>query len=662
MIQLDSISKSFGTATLFEDLSWKLAERAIIGLVGANGAGKSTLMRIISGDEVADGGRVIIPKQVRVGYLPQEVTEIHPGSVVDVIVDGASELLALEQRMVELQQELERASGSHAEALSHQYGEVQQRFAQGGGYAIRARARQIADGLGFRPEDVDRPLREFSGGWRMRALVGKLLLQAPDVMLLDEPTNHLDLESLEWLENYLKNYAGTIVLISHDRYFLNRLADQVAELANHTVRTFTGNYDAYLLQRDELRERLQAERDEQEREIARVEDFIERFRYKASKSAQVQSRVKALEKIELIEVPPDFTPQIHFDFPQPPRVGKRVAALEGVRKAYGDNVVFEKLDFQVFRDDKIALVGPNGAGKSTMLKLLAGQIQPDTGKLEYGSRVEIAYFAQHSVDQLDLSRTVLGEMEATASHDAFPRIRSVLGAFQFGDNDINKPISVLSGGEKSRLALAKMLLEPAGLLLLDEPTNHLDIASRQMLERALKRFEGAFCVVSHDRYFLNEIVNKVVHIQHGALTDYLGDYDYYRWKHDQLQNGAGEGAADAAGDKGAAGGAGALTHKEIRQKSADLRRERDRETRALRKRLADIEGRIEASEARHAELEAQLADPALYENPERLTCTNIEYQQCAELIESLMVEWEEQAAELDAIDQRYAAEEAKLNG
>ncbi|AWV89292.1 ribosomal protection-like ABC-F family protein [Bradymonas sediminis] len=661
MIQLDSVSKSYGGDPLFEGLNWKLPDNNIIGLVGANGVGKSTLFRIICGEEIPDDGRVVIPRHVRVGHLPQEVTESHEGSVVDVIVDGARELLALEERMNALQAKLVDATGEEAEQLSVLYGEVQDQFERGGGYSIRAKARQIAGGLGFSAEAAERSLSEFSGGWRMRALVGRLLLEAPEVMLLDEPTNHLDLESMEWLENYLKNYSGTVVIISHDRYFLNRLTDQIAELANSTVRTFTGTYDDYLLQRDELRERLQAERDEQEREIARIEDFVERFRYKATKSAQVQSRIKMLEKIELVQVPPDTNATIHFDFPQPPRVGKKVAALEGVKKAYEDNVVFEGLDFQVFRHDKIALVGPNGAGKSTMLKLLAGEIAADEGRVEYGSKVEFNYFAQHSVDQLDLNRTVFAEMEASASPDAFPRIRSVLGAFKFGDNDVDKVISVLSGGEKSRLALAKMLLEPAGLLLLDEPTNHLDIASRQMLERALIRFQGSFCVVSHDRYFLNEVVTKVVHIEDGTLTEYDGDYDYYRWKHSQdFGDSTADDTKSASAPAPSAAGA-QLSHKEIRQRSAELRRERDTETRALRKKLKEVERKIEETEARHAELEQELADPAIYDDAERLTRTNIAYQQAADETEALMEMWEELGSELDAIDTRYAALEAELN-
>ncbi len=656
MIQLDSISKAYGGDQLLDSMSWKLPDNAVIGLVGANGVGKSTLFRIISGEEAPDAGRVIIPRHTKVGYLPQEVTEVHTGSVIDVIVDGARELLAIEKRLGELQAELAEASGARAEELSHVYGDLQERFRRGGGYSIRGRARQIAAGLGFVEGDFGRPLQEFSGGWRMRALLGRLLLANPDVLLLDEPTNHLDLESLEWLEGFLKSYGATIVLISHDRYFLNRLTDQIAELANRTVRTFQGSYDDYLEQREELRERLLKEREEQEKEIARIEDFIERFRYKATKAAQVQSRVKMLERIELVEVPPDPTPHINFSFPQPPRVGKRVAAAEAVRKAYGDNVVFDGVDFQVYRGDKIALVGPNGAGKSTLLKLLAGELDADAGHIDFGNRVDIAYFAQHSVDQLDLSRTVLQEMEASASVEAFPRVRSVLGAFQFSEDDVDKPINVLSGGEKSRLALAKMLLEPAGLLLLDEPTNHLDITSRQMLEEALSTFEGAFCVVSHDRHFLNAVVNKVVHIQNGTLTEYLGDYDYYHWKHSARQAAADEQACEADDQASTT----SLTKKEIRQRAAEIRRQRDTETGELRSRLAKVEKRIEAAEIRHAELEAQLADPATYDDAELMARLNREFQQVGDDVETLMMEWEEVAAELDAIDRRYAEQEAAL--
>jgi ATP-binding cassette subfamily F protein 3 len=366
-----------------------------------------------------------------------------------------------------------------------------------------------------------------------------------------------------------------------------------------------------------------------------------------------------LERIELVEVPPDTTPNISFEFPQPPRIGKRVAHLEDVKKAYGDNVVFDGIDFQIFRGDKLALVGPNGAGKSTLLKILASQLEIDRGEVRFGNRVEVAYFAQHSVDQLDLSRTVLEEMEASASTEAFPRIRGVLGAFKFSEIDVEKPIEVLSGGEKSRLALAKMLLEPSGLLLLDEPTNHLDIASRQMLEQALNEFEGAFCIVSHDRYFLNEVVEKVVHIEQGTLTSYGGDYDYYRWKHGQVDHDVAKGLSrddDDAGDDPA----GQLTKKEIRQRSAEIRKRRDHETRELRKKISAIEKKIEETEARHAELEQELAQPETYEDNELLAQLNKEFQQVGDKLEQLMLDWEEVGAELEAIESRYAEEEALL--
>ncbi|MFP4597876.1 MAG: ABC-F family ATP-binding cassette domain-containing protein [Persicimonas sp.] len=657
MIQLDSISKAYGGDRLFESLDWRLPERSLVGLVGANGVGKSTIFRIIAGEEQPDRGRVVIPRGARVGYLPQEVTEIHPGSVVDVILEGAREILDLEERLGELEDQLEEASGEQSEKLSGVYGELQERFRRGGGYSLRGRARQIAAGLGFEEEDFDRPIREFSGGWRMRALVGQLLLASPDVLLLDEPTNHLDLESLEWLEGYLSNYDGTIVVISHDRYFLNRLADEIVEIAHGRARTYKGNYDEYIEQREVLRAQLQAERDEQEKEIARIEEFIDRFRYQASKAAQVQSRIKMLEKIDLVDVPPDPTPNICFEFPQPPRVGKRVVDIEDVRMAYGDNVVFDGLDFRVYRGDKIALVGPNGAGKSTLLKLIRGHIEPQRGRVELGHRVEIAYFAQHSVDQLDTSRTVLEEMEATASIEAFPNIRSVLGAFSFSDDSVDKSINVLSGGEKSRLALAKMLLEPAGLLLLDEPTNHLDIASRQMLEQALQNFAGAFCVVSHDRYFLNEIVEKVVHIERGDITEYDGDFDYYNWKHSQHEQAR---QAQQTGAQPDAGAGGQLSKKEIRRRAAEIRKERDAQTGQLRASLEKLEARIEQTETRHDELQTELARPETYEDSGRLAELNKKFGKVGEKLERLMLEWEELAAELEEIESRFNAREEAL--
>ncbi|MFW5967486.1 MAG: ATP-binding cassette domain-containing protein [Persicimonas sp.] len=658
MIQLASISKAYGGDQLFESLEWRLPDQGLVGLVGANGAGKSTLFRIIAGLEEPDGGRVVVPRDARVGYLPQEMTEVYEGTVLEVISEGAAELLDLQDRLSEIEGQLEVTDESTSEELTDKYGELQEQFRRRGGYSLTGRARQIAAGLGFAEEDFARPIEEFSGGWRMRALVGQLLLAQPDVLLLDEPTNHLDLEALEWLEGYLREYDGTIVVISHDRYFLNRLADQIAELAHRDVRVYEGGYDDFIEQREKLREQLEAKRAEQEKERAKIQEFINKFRYNASKAAQVQSRIKMLEKMEPIEVPPDPTPDINFSFPQPPRVGKRVVDVEELKKAYGDNVVFDSLDFRVYRGDKVALVGPNGAGKSTLLKLLAGRLEPDEGELTLGHRVETAYFAQHSVDELDLGRTVLEEMQAHASSEAFPRIRTVLGAFKFGDDDVDKPIEVLSGGEKSRLALAKMLLEPAGLLLLDEPTNHLDIASRQMLEKALAEFEGAFCVVSHDRYFLNEIVDKVAHIERGEVTVYEGDYDYYNWKHARTSD-APDSAAQAE-EGGQESTEPTYTKKEIRRRTARLRRERDERTAEVRDELAELEEQIERAESRHAELEAELARPETYEDSERMAELNREFKRVEQKLETLMGRWEKVAESLDEIERRFARRQQEL--
>jgi ATP-binding cassette subfamily F protein 3 len=658
MIQLDSVSKRYADKRLFRDVSWQITPGSTIGLVGPNGVGKSTMFRIIAGEETPDDGRVVIPKGVRVGYLPQEVTEEYDGTVLDVVLEGAEELLELEQRLEALENQLEEA-GEDSGQLTAEYGELQETFRQRGGYAVRSRAREIVAGLGFDNDDFQRPIQEFSGGWRMRALVGRLLLSSPDVLLLDEPTNHLDLESLEWLEAYLKKYDGTIVLISHDRYFLNRLVDEIAELSNSNVKTFVGDYNSYEVKRREWIEELERKKKEIEKERAHIQEFIDRFRYKASKAAQVQSRIKMLERMDTVEIPPDPTPSINFEFPQPPRIGKTVASLKDIAKAYDDNVVFDGVDFTLHRGDRVAFVGPNGSGKSTLLKILAGELEPDSGRVNLGHRVAVSYFAQHSVDQLDLDHSVMNEMEKESSVEAFPRVRPVLGAFSFSGDDVDKQIGVLSGGEKSRLALAKMLLEPAGLLLLDEPTNHLDIASRKTLEQALCDFDGAFCVVSHDRHFLNAVVNRVIHIENGELTEYRGDYEYYRWKHGELVDESdvpSPSGDDASNDTDGR----SLTKKEIRRQSAQIRKEKRAATRDLQRALDEIEHAIEDAEARHSELETMLADPSTYDDSQALEELNKEYGEIEKKLESLMMEWEEKGAELEEVASEFRQREEAL--
>ena len=654
MIQLDSVAKRYGGHALFAELDWQIPDGGTIGLVGPNGAGKTTLFRLIADEESPDSGRVVRPRGVRVGYLPQEVAIEEQGTVLEVVLQGRADLLALEEELASLEQRLADDSG-----VAEQYATVQDRFRREGGYELRSTAREIASGMGFEEGDFDRSIDVFSGGWKMRALLARLLLRRPDVLLLDEPTNHLDVESIEWLEQFLVTYDGTVITISHDRYFLNRLVDAIAELHAGTVTTYQGDYDTYLRERELRRERLLAEKERQDKEIARIQQFIDRFRYQAARASQVQSRVKRLEKIEPVVVPPAHDSEIRFEFPAPPRIGKTVIEARDIEKRFGEHVIYDGSDFQLHRGDRAAFVGPNGAGKSTLMKMLAGELQPDDGQVELGHRVEIAYFAQHSVSQLDLSNTVLEEMNAAATYESAPRVRDILGAFLFSGDDVHKSISVLSGGEKSRLALAKLLLEPAGCLLLDEPTNHLDIPSRRVLEHALNSFTGAFCVISHDRYFLNEVVNRVVHIEDAQLHDYPGSYEDYRWRRERE-------ADDTAPSEEKGGEADddspALSRKEQRRLAAKLRQQKAEETRDLKQAVATLESRIETLEGELAEVEAILARPETHQKSEgsRIAELQKRHSELENDLMETMQDWEKKGSQLEAIENEYAAREAEF--
>ena len=660
MIRLDNISKAYGHDELFRNLSWQLSPGQKIGLVGPNGAGKTTLFRVIVGQEEADRGEVIQPRGVRVGYLPQELAVEEQGSVLDLVLGGRQDLLDMERDLQLAEEALAR--GESSEQANAAYADLQEQFRVRGGYEFRSRAREIAAGMGFSNDEMDAPIQTFSGGWQMRALLSRLLLFRPEVLLLDEPTNHLDLESIEWLEKFLSGYEGTIIVISHDRYFLNRLVDTIAELSGGQVQLYKGNYDTFIKERRERRERIVAAAAEQAKEIAQIEEFIERFRYKATKARQAQSRIKQLEKIERIVVPPDYEATIGFEFPAPPRIGKVALEARKVSKRFDDNVIYEGVDFVLERGDHVALVGPNGAGKTTLLKMLAGRLQPDDGEVVEGHNVQLRYFAQHSVDQLDLGRTVLQEMEASATMESASRVRSILGAFLFSGDDVHKPISVLSGGEKGRLALAKMLLEPAGVLLLDEPTNHLDISSRQVLEHALKHFEGAFCVISHDRYFLNEVVNKVVLVEDGQLKLYPGSYEEFRWRREREldTDEEGQGATSSAGASTPLADGPLVSRKDQRRALAEIRKRRDAETRTMRAQLKKLEAKIETLESEHAELQARLADPATYEAGDEVARINQRFHAVEEELTEVLMAWEEQGAAVEAIEQRYAEEEAAV--
>jgi ATP-binding cassette subfamily F protein 3 len=620
VIQLESVAKSYGGQRLFEDLSWRILPDDRIGLVGPNGVGKTTLCRVLAGVEEPDAGRVVRDRGTTVGYLPQEVGGTTSDSVLAEALGGFAAVWELERRLEELGRIL---AVDPSLELTGRYGELQHEFEARGGYRLEAQAKVILGGLGFRSADLHRPLTEFSGGWRMRAALARLLLLHPSVLLLDEPTNHLDLESLQWLEDFLAGYDGAVVVVSHDRYFLNRMVTSIAELGPAGLTLYPGDYDGYLVEREARQELAEARARNQARRIAEIERFVERFRYQATKARQVQSRVKMLERMERPTV--DRAPRrIRFAFPPPPRTGRIVVTLAAVDKAYGPTPVYRGLDLTVERGERIALVGPNGAGKSTLLRILAGVLPFERGTRTLGANVSVHYYAQHQIDALDPRRTVLEEMEAVTPEAVRTRLRSILGAFLFSGDSVDKRVAVLSGGEKARLALARMLVRPAALLCLDEPTNHLDLASRDVLEDALAEFSGTIVFISHDRYFINRIATKVIEITAGHLHAHLGNYDDY-----QAHGTAPATAAPPARERDHA-------------RAARSRRPRSsRELAELRGRLAQVEQQIHALEGRLAELAQTLGDPALYTDGTRVRAVTTEQREAEEQVAWLMREWED---------------------
>ncbi|HSD29286.1 MAG TPA: ABC-F family ATP-binding cassette domain-containing protein [Vicinamibacteria bacterium] len=641
MIQLEGVSKAYGDRVLFRGVSWQLGGRERIGLVGPNGVGKTTLCRILAGLEPSDTGRVSRAREATVGYLPQEAAGEARGSVLAEVLSGFPEVWAIERQLEDLGARLHAAPD---EALTVRYGDLQHRFEALGGYRLETEARVVLGGLGFREADLARPLREFSGGWRMRAALARLLLQRPTLLLLDEPTNHLDLESLGWLENYLTAYDGTVVVVAHDRYVLNRMVTAIGELSAAGLDIYPGDYDDYLAQREARQALLEARARNQAKRVAEIEHFIERFRYKATKARQVQSRIKMLARLDRVEVA-GAARQVRFAFPAPPRTGRHVVQLRRIAKAYGPKVVYAGVDLDLERGDRIALVGPNGAGKSTLLRILAGVLAPDGGERVLGAHVTAHYYAQHQLDALDPARTVLEEMEAAAPETDRTRLRTLLGAFLFSGDAVDKRVAVLSGGEKARLALARMLVRPAPLLCLDEPTNHLDLASRAVLEDALADFPGTMVFISHDRYFINRLATKVVEVRDGRLVTHLGGYDDYHAAVERAPARAPGPTAEPAAPRAAEAprpgdGSAAPARAPERPDRARRRPRVDPAIRGLRRRLDTLEAEIHAIEARLESLGRALADPALYTDGERARAVALERQQAEEQVAWLLHEWE----------------------
>ncbi|MEZ4335269.1 MAG: ABC-F family ATP-binding cassette domain-containing protein [Sandaracinaceae bacterium] len=527
MIRLDSVSKRHGSQILYVDGSMSVFKGEKVGLVGPNGSGKTTIFRLITKQEAPDEGNVVVDRGVTVGYFSQDVGEMGGRSIVAETIAGAGEVAEVGRELKELEAAMaDPARADDLDKILERFGDVQARFDELDGYSLDARAREILAGLGFAPERMDEDVGTLSGGWKMRVALARILLMKPDVLLLDEPTNHLDIESILWLEGFLKAFEGGLVLTSHDRELMNRLVTKIVEIDGGELTTYTGDYDFYEQQREIAAKQLEAQFARQEAMLAKERAFIERFKARASHAAQVQSRVKKLDKIEKID-PPRRRRVIEFDFRQPPRSGDDVCALEHVKKGYGDKVVYDGLDFLIRRQERWCVMGVNGAGKSTLLKLVAGATEPDEGTVRLGASLKMAYFAQHAMELLRPDETVLGAIEREHPKASGGSLRTLLGAFGFSGDDVDKPCRILSGGEKARVVLAQMLYDPPNFLVLDEPTNHLDIETKAMLVKALGDFEGTMLFVSHDRQFLKALSNRVLELTPEGMHTYGGGYAEY---------------------------------------------------------------------------------------------------------------------------------------
>ena len=644
MLSLEHITIQFGERSLFQDVTATIGPRDRIGLVGSNGSGKSTLLKAIVGLQQTDIGNINKAQYVTVGYLPQDGVSAFGRTLYQEAETAFEDVLQIHREMDDAHQQLTTLdpSGDDFTDTLEVLGELQHKLEDLDAYRMKSKIERVLMGLGFSVQDFVRLTDEFSGGWQMRIALAKLLLKEPNVLLLDEPTNHLDIETLQWLEEYLRQYNGAIILVSHDRAFLDNLTTKTFALSRGKFESYSGNFSFYETEREVRKELLVSQLKNQQQHIKQTQEFIERFRYKATKARQVQSRIKQLEKIEIVEVENEEE-EIHFHFPPPQQSGRVVMELKNLGKHYGALEVFNNLDYKVERGDRIAIVGVNGAGKSTLSRILAGVESYDTGERIIGYNVVPSYFAQDQADELDLTKDVLRTVEESAGTETRAQLRTLLGSFLFHGDDVFKSVSVLSGGEKSRLALAKMLLQPANFLIMDEPTNHLDMKSKRVLQEALSKYEGTFAIVSHDRSFLDPIVNKVLEVKPGSLRTFLGNLSDYIMKKKEEREQA-ERNTEKLNTPLSNETQATWQEQQKRRKSIA------REVRAAKKKVEEAESLIHQRETRKIEIEAMLANPDFYKNGEEAKLISAEYKDIQIQLEQAYSNWSNMARQLEQIE------------